>query len=200
MPTEHECKCTECYVSKKEPKKCPGYSINKDYFGEIKRKYIEDEFVARIAIGHSKLLGRGSSRWPRIEHIREFCVQAGINKVGLACCSGFLKEANFVKSYFEQKKIESFIVCCKIGALKLEDIDVYRNIGYDYYLCNSVAQAQILNDHNVEMNVLLGLCAPHDMLFSWCANAPSTTLFTKEHISDHAPSHTLQKLIQGKKL
>jgi uncharacterized metal-binding protein len=134
-----------------------------------------------------------------MEHIREFCIQADIQRVGLAICSMFLKEALFIKKYFMSKGIESVIACCKIGSLRLSDIGVQSQSSSQYSLCNPVAQAMFLDYEAVEMNILMGLCAPHDMIFAWYSKAPVTTLFTKEHVSEHAPYHTVRNLGQIKR-
>ncbi|MDY6863874.1 MAG: DUF1847 domain-containing protein, partial [Thermodesulfobacteriota bacterium] len=180
-----ECRCDECYVVKKIPDKCPIMQNGKEIFEKAVDIYKGNDFARNVCNAHSKLLGRGSSKWPRVEHIREFCLHMHIKKVGLACCSAFLKEGKVVKHYFKEREIESNIVCCKVGAVTLKDINIDRDIGYEYYLCNPIAQSHILNYHKTELNILMGLCTPHDMLFTWHSRAPVTTLFTKEYISNH---------------
>lgn len=184
-----DCGCSICFASQGDPDKCPAQSIAPSLSDWSSARYTQDPFTLSTAQAHSRLLGRGSSQWPRLEHIREFCVQAGIKKAGLAICSMFLDEAKAVSKYLQDKNINTATACCKLGALKLKDIGGDER--YTPCLCNPVAQAAVLDAHKVEMIVLMGLCAPHDMLLAWHAKAPCTTLFAKEHVSGHAPYQSL---------
>ena len=110
----------------------------------------------------------------------------------------FLPHAKAVADNFGEKGIESVVVCCKIGALKLRDIGLTENLGYRYHLCNPAGQAFLMNMNETEMNVLLGLCAQHDMIVNWHSKAPCTTLFVKEHITNHAPFSSIATLVEEK--
>ena len=54
-------------------------------------------------------------------------------------------------------------------------------------LCNPIAQARILNRVGTDMNVIMGLCVGHDMLFTKHADAPTTTLVAKDRVTGHNP-------------
>jgi hypothetical protein len=54
-------------------------------------------------------------------------------------------------------------------------------------LCNPIAQASTLNRAGTDMNVIMGLCVGHDMLFVKHADAPTTTLVAKERVTGHNP-------------
>ena len=64
-------------------------------------------------------------------------------------------------------------------------------------MCDPLGQAALLNAHGTEVNLLLGLCIPHDMLFAWASKAPCTTVFAKEHLSHHAPYATVHLMDGG---
>lgn len=191
------CSCERCAVAANEPQQCP---MTREY-GETLDSALAvsqgDPYTHAMLAAHSQLLGRGSTKWPRLEHIREFCVHMGVRKAGLACCSMFLPHAKAAAAYLEEKDIASVIVCCKVGAVRLEDLGIHRDIGYSYHLCNPVGQAFVLNDNLTEMNILLGLCAPHDMTLGWHSKAPCTTLFAKEYITNHAPFATMDSMAKG---
>lgn len=191
------CLCKKCVVATEGARNC---LMTKEYRDVLKHALTvsrEDEPTRDILAAHSQLLGRGSSKWPRLEHIREFSIHMGIKLVGLACCSKFVSHAQATAGYLAEKDIDSVIVCCNVGAVQLKDLGLDRDIGYSYYLCNPVGQAFIFNENKTEMNVLLGLCAPHDMTLGWHAKAPCTTLFAKEYISDHAPFATIAAMVKG---
>jgi uncharacterized metal-binding protein len=54
-----------------------------------------------------------------------------------------------------------------------------------------VAQARILNAEGMEMNIIMGLCVGHDMLFSKHSAAPVTTLVVKDRVTGHNPAAVL---------
>ncbi len=53
--------------------------------------------------------------------------------------------------------------------------------------CNPVAQARLLNGAQTDMNIIVGLCVGHDMLFSRHSDAPVTTLVVKDRVTGHNP-------------
>ena len=53
--------------------------------------------------------------------------------------------------------------------------------------CNPVAQARILNEVGTDLNVIVGLCVGHDMLFTRHSAAPVTTLVVKDRVTGHNP-------------
>ena len=188
------CECKFCHVAAGKPEECPNAA---EFAAEVPDgypAYRQEGFTRDVCRAHSQLLGRGSSQWPRVEHLREYCLHAGVGFVGLAICSAFLEEARTVRAYLREKNIDAVIACCKIGAVRLADIGVDRDIGYDYALCNPVGQAMLLNRNKTQMNVLMGLCLPHDMLVIEHADAPCTTLFVKENMSGHHPLGTLRDM------
>lgn len=191
-----ECLCSECVIIKQGLETC---LLVRSYSGDRDRAiavYKSVPFVKNILEAFTRLLGRGGSKWPRLRHILEFCLASGIQKVGIGCCSLFLKEAHFVKHYLSVKDIQSIVVCCKIGGIQLKDIDINCDSVSEYFLCNPVGQIQIFNSQNTELNLMMGLCIGHDIIFSEMSNAPVTTLFIKEHKSGHTPYSTLKKMME----
>lgn len=58
-------------------------------------------------------------------------------------------------------------------------------------MCNPILQAQDLNAAGTELNVVVGLCVGHDSLFYKYAEAPTTTLITKDRVLGHNPAAAL---------
>lgn len=175
---------------------CPLTKALPDLRDACVRTYLEDPFVRDMVRAWSKMLGRGGSRWPRLQHLREFCLAGGIRKVGLGVCSGFLAEARFVKRYLGQDNIEAVIAACKIGAISVKEARLEANVSSEYVMCNPVGQVRLFNSLQTELNVQMGLCLAHDMIFSRLSDAPVTTLFVKEHLSGHTPYATLRQLMK----
>ena len=53
--------------------------------------------------------------------------------------------------------------------------------------CNPVAQARFLNQMKTDLNLIVGLCVGHDMLFTKYSDAPVTTLVVKDRVMGHNP-------------
>ena len=54
-------------------------------------------------------------------------------------------------------------------------------------LCNPVCQAQLLNAHGCEFNVVMGLCVGHDSLFFRHIEGLATVLVAKDRVLGHNP-------------
>jgi uncharacterized metal-binding protein len=57
--------------------------------------------------------------------------------------------------------------------------------------CNPIAQAEICNRLGTDMNIIVGLCVGHDMLFTKHSQAPVTTLVCKDRVTGHNPAAVL---------
>ncbi|MFO7982375.1 MAG: DUF1847 domain-containing protein, partial [Desulfuromonadales bacterium] len=57
--------------------------------------------------------------------------------------------------------------------------------------CNPIAQARLLNEARTDMNIIVGLCVGHDMLFSKYSDAPVTTMVAKDRVTGHNPVSVL---------
>jgi|GEM_PF-3860673 len=193
-----DCICETCLIATNKGD-CPVAGERSEALTDARQRYMDDPFLMRAVEAHSRLLGRGSSKWPRVEHIREFFVQARIITVGLATCAMFLPHARVIAGYLAEKEIIAHTVCCKTGGLRLTDLGIGHDIGYDYPLCNPVAQGVLFESMRCESIIMLGLCSPHDMLLAHATPVPCTTLFTKEHISNHAPFSTIDDMIKKRK-
>ena len=53
--------------------------------------------------------------------------------------------------------------------------------------CNPIGQAKVLADAGTELNVAMGLCLGHDLLFAKHSAAPVTTLVVKDRVHGHNP-------------
>ena len=55
--------------------------------------------------------------------------------------------------------------------------------------CNPAGQAKYLEDKGTELNIMMGLCLGHDMIFNARSKAPVTPLLVKDRKLNH---HTLE--------
>jgi uncharacterized metal-binding protein len=112
-------------------------------------------------------------------------------RIGIATCIGLLDEANRLAKILGAQGLEPVSVCCKVGSVDKEklgvaDADKVRPGTFEP-ACNPVAQARILNEIGTDLNVVVGLCVGHDILFQRHSRAPVTTLVVKDRVTGHNP-------------
>jgi uncharacterized metal-binding protein len=169
------------------------------------RQYQGDDSDARLARVAAKVEGLcyqpipGSdavnARWTRIEDTLALAKLMGYKKIGIATCIGLLDECNRLSDILRAQGMEPFSVCCKAGSidkleLNLKEEDKVRPGTFEP-ACNPIAQARILNAEGMEMNIIMGLCVGHDMLFNKYSEAPVTTLVVKDRVTGHNPAAVL---------
>jgi uncharacterized metal-binding protein len=182
------------------PGNCPS-----DAYAEVVEQsfdeYRGDSEDARIAFVAARVEGlcyrkeSGSdviqARWTRVEDTIAFAGLMGYKKIGMATCIGLLDETERFAAILKAQGFESLSVCCKSGSidkleLGLSEEDKVRPGTFEP-ACNPIAQAEILNRLGSDMNIIMGLCVGHDMLFAKHSKAPVTTLIVKDRVTGHNP-------------
>ncbi|MEW5952907.1 MAG: DUF1847 domain-containing protein [Bacillota bacterium] len=123
----------------------------------------------------------------RLEELIKFCLEMQYQKIGIAFCVGLAEEAGLLSKILEQHfKVDS--VCCKMCGLDKKDYDV-KNVkeGRFEALCNPLGQAKMLNKAKTDLNVELGLCVGHDILFHKYSEAPVSVFAVKDRVLAHNP-------------
>jgi uncharacterized metal-binding protein len=120
-----------------------------------------------------------------------FAKLMGYRRLGIATCLGLLDESDRLTAILEGQGFEVLSVCCKTGSIdKLElglaEDDKVRPGSFEP-ACNPIAQAHMLNASGSQMNLIVGLCVGHDMLFTKHSDAPVTTLVVKDRVTGHNP-------------
>ena len=164
-------------------------------------EYRGDSEDARIAFTAARVEGLcyrkepGSdviqARWTRVEDTIAFAGLMGYKKIGMATCIGLLDESERLSAILKAQGFEPLSVCCKSGSidkrkLGLTEEDKVRPGTFEP-ACNPIAQAEILNRLGSDMNIIVGLCVGHDMLFAKHSQAPVTTLIVKDRVTGHNP-------------
>lgn len=133
----------------------------------------------------------GYCRWTRVEEIVQFARRMGFRKLGIANCISFVDHARVLSGILESHGFEVVSVACKTGSIPKEELgladDQKVRPGQFEALCNPVAQAELLNAHGCEFNVVMGLCVGHDSLFFRHAKALTTVLVAKDRVLGHNP-------------
>ncbi|PNU18786.1 hypothetical protein C2E25_15935 [Geothermobacter hydrogeniphilus] len=199
---------TNCWSEPGQGPAKPGYcpsDPHAEIISEAFESYRGDDFDARLARMAAKVEGLcyqpvpGSdavnARWTRVEDTIALCKLMGFKKIGIATCIGLLDETRRLSEILAAQGLEPFSACCKAGSidkldLNLKEENKVRPNTFEP-ACNPIAQARICNAEQTDMNIIMGLCVGHDMLFSKYADAPVTTLVAKDRVTGHNPVSVL---------
>jgi uncharacterized metal-binding protein len=159
------------------------------------RAAYDDPETRRIALAAAQT---EADRYPletRVEEVMSFARRLGVDHLGIATCTGLLREARLAQEIFESQGFTVEAVCCKVGSIPKEEIGVAdeEKIRPGQYeaLCSPIGQALLLNEAGTGLNVLIGLCVGHDSLFFRHSQAPVTVLVAKDRVTGHNPAAVL---------
>ena len=168
-----EIKCAYCPAEfcedevNKTPDFCPRRSLP-DVLKQAKATYRTDRLVKRIADVAGKVETEGYRIWPRVQELIEFSGRMDFSNLGIAFCVGLREETLTLCKILESHGFTTRSVCCSIDGG-----------------CNPVGQAMVLNSAGTELNIIMGLCIGHDVLFTRFSEAPVTTLVVKDRVTCH---------------
>jgi uncharacterized metal-binding protein len=128
---------------------------------------------------------------PRLQEIIEFAGRMGFKRLGIVFCDGLRREAGAVAKVLKKQGFEVVSAVCKVGGVPKEEIGLQDHqkiqIGAEETMCNPLAQAELMNRAQTELNILIGLCVGHDSLFFKHAEAYTTVLAAKDRVTGHNP-------------
>lgn len=136
-----------------------------------------------------------NARWTRVEDTIALAGLMGWKKIGIATCIGLLDESERLADILRAQGFEPLSVCCKAGSIDKLELGLTEENkvrpGTFEPACNPIAQAKMLDAAGAEMNIIVGLCVGHDMLFARYSKAPVTTLVVKDRVTGHNPAAVL---------
>lgn len=150
------------------------------------------EEVLGMSIAAAKVEATGYGSWDRATETIEFSRRMGYRRLGLAYCAFVVPEAEAYARRLEADGFSVASIMCKVGGvpkeaiLGLDDCEKVRP-GIPEAMCNPIAQARLLAEANVDLNVMMGLCVGHDAIFIQHAVGPVTCLVAKDRVHDHKP-------------
>ena len=98
---------------------------------------------------------------------------------------------SYIKKLFTREGFQVFTVSCQIGRVNAISRGIPEVKDCVRSLCNPIAQAEILNSEETQLNFILGLCMGHDILFNLCSKAPVSTLIVKDRVTGNNPAAAL---------
>ncbi|AJF07996.1 hypothetical protein GSUB_09530 [Geoalkalibacter subterraneus] len=195
---------TFCWSDPEAKLKAPGYCPSDREATMIEKSFHaytgndEDARLARVAavvegLCYQSMPGSDAvnARWTRVEDTIALIKLMGWKKIGIATCIGLLEESNRLCDILNAQGLEPFSVCCKAGRIDKLELGLTEENkvrpGTFEPACNPIAQAKMLNQVGTDMNLIVGLCVGHDMLFSKYSEAPASTLVAKDRVTGHNP-------------
>jgi uncharacterized metal-binding protein len=155
-----------------------------------------DDETRKVSQASARVEAEGYCKWTRVEEIVEFSKRMGFKKLGIATCIGLIEQASLLSRILESHGFEVVSAACKLGNIPKEDIGLEDREkvkpGSFEPMCNPVTQAEMLNRHGSEFNIVVGLCLGHDSLFFKYAKGLSTVLIAKDRVLGHNPIAALQ--------
>ena len=195
------CKQNECAFG--YPSGMPTYCEGQRYLDlleKTKTEYLEPD-NAIIHKAAAKILSLGHDQWTRLEESIEFAKELGVSRIGLAICVGLIREGREFARFFKRAGFEVTSVACMMGGVK--DIDTGIPEEYRYptgTTCNPIAQAEILNQEETELNFMVGLCVGHDILFIRHSKALVSPLVVKDRVLVNNPSAVVYSMYHRQRL
>ena len=155
-----------------------------------------DPEVRKVSRESAIVESEGYCKWTRVEEIVQFAKRMGYRKIGIANCISFVDLAYVLTGILESHGFEVVSVACKNDSIPKEEVGVADaqkvRPGNFEAMCNPISQAELLNAHGCEFNVVMGLCIGHDSLFFKHAKGLTTVLVAKDRVLGHNPIAALQ--------
>jgi len=172
-------KCAPC-----TEKKCTKGKDCTDITAEVKAKYVGEDFkILNVA---DVLIENYYMQKTRIEEVLYFAKAMGYKKLGLAFCSGLREESQIIDRILT-KEFKVFSAICKVCGIDKKEFKLSTSPKDGRICCNPIGQADILNKKKTDLNIIVGLCLGHDILFTKHSKALVTTLVVKDRVLAHNP-------------
>jgi uncharacterized metal-binding protein len=198
---ETEVSCSECTLlncyrrDKASPSFCLTEATDPEQVAAATLAYQGDSAEARMARAAAEVEGLYHGKLTRVEEIVAFAHRMAATRIGIATCLGLIEESRIFAKILRAKALEPYTVVCKVGSVDKGEIGIPDGLrvhkGAHEAICNPVLQAQLLNAHKTDLNVIVGLCVGHDSLFIKYSEAPVTTFITKDRVLGHNPTAAL---------
>lgn len=193
---DHHPQCVKCTVlrcrsrekGKKVPVSCPTEKYP-DLARETAEKYMlpENQAINKGWIGYmNKVMDperpREKLAWTRVDEIMEYARIRGMTRLGIATCGELLPESKLLSDILEANGFDVVSVTCLCGEMDPQEIGMPGS-----KICNPIMQAEVLNREKTELNMMVGLCLGHDMIFLRHCEAETTPLVVKDRALGHNP-------------
>ena len=129
-------------------------------------------------IMYNTFISRSKSR---LQELITFAKASNFHKIGVANCKAVQPYADKLIEHLKDAGFEVFSINCKDSGLNGNCIcDEMSGPS-----CDPLSQAQFLNNSKTDLNINIGLCLGHGLIFSKHSNAPVTTFLVKDFATGH---------------
>jgi uncharacterized metal-binding protein len=185
-----ECEAYKCrYPESKKaaPKECP----RKNYpfvLKETIERSRKDRSNYRINLACDEVLQRGGYNWTRVRELIEYARLLHYKKIGIAGCNGLIEESKILGRILTEAGFQVVLVNCMAGGAHRTKFGLKEREGAASQItCNPLMQAEVLNREKTDLNVMVGLCVGHDILFIKNSKADVTPIVVKDRVTGHNP-------------
>ena len=148
----------------------------------------QDDETRSMAVAARQIEATHYGQACRVEELIHFAQKMGYERLGVAFCVGLTDEARCLVELLG-KHFTVSSACCKVCGLTRAEADILPpgESGPGGTTCNPVGQALALERDGTQLNIVVGLCIGHDILFAKHSHAPVTTLVVKDRVLAHNP-------------
>lgn len=120
--------------------------------------------------------------WTRVDEVMEYARLRGMKRLGIATCYSMILESRLLADILEHNGFEVASVACLCGETDPGELGLPGNV-----FCNPILQAEVLDREKTELNLMMGLCVGHDILFLRHSKAETTPLVVRDGSTGHNP-------------
>jgi len=172
------------------PGSCP-----RKHYGQIVNEIVEksrtDPEILRVNMACEEVLKRGADavgyQWTRIRELIEYARILHYSKIGVAGCAGLIEESKLLSQILKEAGFRVVLVSCMAGGAPRAKFGLKERKNGSHFACNPIMQTEVLNREKTELNVMVGLCLGHDILFIKYSEADVTPLVVKDRVTGHNP-------------
>jgi uncharacterized metal-binding protein len=191
--------CIDCeaYICRyPEVKKSPPQSCPRKNYPRLLKQSVEksrnDPSVREINRACEEVLKRGRDslgyNWTRVRELIEYARVLGYKKIGIAGCIGLMEESKIIGRILTEAGLQVVLVGCMAGGAPRSKFGLKEGDGgASPFACNPLMQAEVLNQEKTDLNVMVGLCLGHDILFIKNSKTDVTPLIVKDRVTGHNP-------------
>ena len=186
--------CGDCGVTNcnSQDSKYPDFCLTTHMDEHVKAEAMaiyEDETNRKIMMTAADIEHEFYCQYTRLEETIEFAKRMGVKKIGIATCVGLIRETRMVTKILRHHGFEVYAAACKVGAISKQHVGISEECNdCGANMCNPILQAKLLNAAKTDMNIVIGLCVGHDMLFMKKVESMTTTLVVKDRVTGHNPA------------
>ncbi len=118
----------------------------------------------------------------RLQELINFAKNSNFKKIGIANCLSMQKYADRLLEILRENGFEVISINCKNSGLQNADLFGDEVKGSS---CDPLSQATYLNENETDLNINVGLCLGHGIMFDKYSKAPSTTFIVKDFLTEH---------------